>query len=214
MYLSTILFGSLLSYSPRGFSPDEQQSRTVMKSLKNDEFVSNPPILMSDFISRLFKKSIKLPFVYFFKNNPILIPIPRSSLMRPGTLWVPQRLANALIQKGFGRDVVECLKRVKPLPKAATSLAQDRPKASQHYDSIEIQRILSQPEEILLIDDIITRGATTIGIANKLANYYPKTRIRVFAAMRTISPPFVFKAIYDPCIGTITINGNETFRRP
>jgi hypothetical protein len=83
--------------------------------------------------------------------------------MRPGTLWVPQRLANALIQNGFGKTIEECLKRVIPLPKSATSLAKDRPKAVEHFDSIEVQAVFSEPKEILLVDDVGTRGATFLG---------------------------------------------------
>ena len=73
---------------------------------------------------------------------------------------------------------------------------------------------LSEPREILLVDDIITRGATMLGAANKLRNTFPLARIRGFAAMRTISPPDIFNQAYDPCLGVITFNGQDTFRRP
>lgn len=215
MHLSTIEFGSLLSYSPRGTSDFEKGSKTYMKALKDDEFISNPPILMSDFVAKLINEDIEiLPFSYFFKTNPILVPIPNSSLIRPGTLWVPQRLANALIKQELGSAVVECIKRVKPLPKAATSLAADRPKAVQHYYSVEIQKTFSSPKEILLVDDIITRGATILGIANKLSEVFPNSNIRAFAAMRTISPPTVFNSVSESCIGKITLRGEETYREP
>jgi hypothetical protein len=102
MHLSTIEFGSLLSYSPRGMSYFNRESRTAMNALKHDGYVSNLPILMSDFISKMVKEDMTtLPFAHFFQNNPILVPVPNSSLMRPGTLWVPQRLANALINKNL-----------------------------------------------------------------------------------------------------------------
>jgi hypothetical protein len=73
--------------------------------------------------------------------------------MKPETLWVPKRPANALVQKGFGKAVQECLKRVKPLPKSATSLARDRPKALDFYNSVEVERVFPEPKEILLVDD-------------------------------------------------------------
>src|SRR5687768_3989843 len=106
MHLSTIEFGSLLSYSPRGTSDSEKESKTYMNSLKHDEFISDPPILMSEFVSKILKEDLTtLSFSYFFKLNPILVPIPNSSLIRPGTLWVPQRLASALIKQGLGSSV-------------------------------------------------------------------------------------------------------------
>jgi predicted amidophosphoribosyltransferase len=215
MHVTTIEFGSLLTYSPRGISEHEQRSKTTMQRLKNDEPGSNPPILMSDFISRVVKERMTtLPFAEFFKINPILVPIPNSSWMQVGTLWVPQRLANALIQNGLGKAAVECLKRVQPLPKSATSSAKDRPKAAQHFNSLEVQTIIPEPREILLIDDVITRGATLLGAANRLRDAFPGARIQAFAAMRTISPPDIFNAIYDPCKGDITLNDQDTFRRP
>jgi predicted amidophosphoribosyltransferase len=186
-----------------------------MRALKNDEFILNPPILMSDFIADVIKRDLaKLPFAHYFETNPILVPTPNSSLTRPGTLWVPQRLANALVRKGLGKAVVEFLVRVTPLQKAATSLAANRPKAAQHYTSMEVQKGLSEPDEILLVDDVVTRGATLLGAANKLADAFPKARIRVFAVMRTISHPAAFVATYYPCIGTIKLVGDETFRQP
>lgn len=120
-----------------------------MLRLKNNQPVQNPPIFMSEYISKIIKNAMTtLPFAYFFKTNPILVPIPKSSLMKPGTLWVPQRLANALVQNGLGLAVEECLRRVVPLPKAAISLPKDRPKAADHYDSLEIQKMLSNSKEI------------------------------------------------------------------
>src|SRR5215207_1769569 len=215
MRLSKIEFGSLLTYSPRGTPDSEQRSRTWLQHLKNDLPSSNPPILMSRRISSIIKERMAiLPFAAFFNINPTLVPIPNSSLMQPGTLWVPQRLANALVQNGLGIAVEECLKRVQPLHKAATSLAWNRPKAAQHYASLEVGKILSQPKEFLLIDDVITRGATMLGAANKLIDVFPEAHIRAFAAMRTISPPQQFKSINDPCIGEITLNDQEAFRRP
>jgi hypothetical protein len=77
MHLSTVEFGFLLTYSPLGTSEPEQRSKTVMLRLKNDEPGSNPPLLMSDFISKFMKERItKLPFGHFFEINPILVPIP------------------------------------------------------------------------------------------------------------------------------------------
>jgi predicted amidophosphoribosyltransferase len=210
-----IEYGSLLSYSPRGESDLEKYSRTIMRRLKNDHFISNPPILMSDFISDIIKRRITtIPFAHFLQTNPILVPIPKSSLTKPGTLWVPHRLANALVQNGFGRTVEERLERVKALPKSATSLPKDRPKAAQHYDSLGIQKMLSEPKEILLVDDVVTRGATILGAANRLKDAFPGAHFRAFAAMRAISDPENFKDIYDPCEGKIELVGKDTSRDP
>ncbi|HJW18946.1 MAG TPA: hypothetical protein VJ571_00110 [Candidatus Nitrosotalea sp.] len=170
---------------------------------------------MSDYIADRIKNNIKkIPFAEYFKTNPVLVPTPNSSLNRLGTLWVPQRIATALVRKGLGSKVVECLSRVTPLPKSATSLAANRPKAFEHYDSMKVKKILHEPDEILLIDDVVTRGSTLLGAANKLADAFPHAHIRAFAAMRTISSQSDFTKINDPCTGTITLVNDDTFREP
>jgi hypothetical protein len=228
MIISKVDFGSLLTYSPRGTSIPERNSKDITIRLKNDQYITkeDPPILMSDFISKLISKNKNvLPFSNFFNNNTTLIPIPNSSLMElpipnsplpnPKPLWVPQRFAKSLVYQGLGKEVLECLRRVKPLPKSAISTAPNRPKAFQHYDSLEVTEKLPPLKEILLVDDVITRGATIIGATNKLKDIYPNTVIRAFAVIRTISSSLNFNKIYDPCIGQIELNDSgETFRNP
>jgi hypothetical protein len=207
-----------MTYSPRGNSDIEQNSRTWMHYLKEDLRLPppNPPILMSESISKEVKERITtLPFAHFFRGNPILVPIPKSSLMKPGTLWVPQRLANALVRNELGIAVEESLIRVVPLPKAATSSI--RPTVAEHYSSltIQVQKKLSEPKEILLVDDVITRGDAMLGAAHRLRDAFPEVHIRAFAAMRTMNPLHsTFKAINDPCKGEITFDGQKTLRRP
>lgn len=186
-----------------------------MRYLKNDEYILNPPILMSDYISRQVKRRItELPFADFLTNHPILVPIPNSSWMKPGTLWIAKRLTKAMLSNGFGKSVIEYLERINPLRKSATCSASNRPKAFEHYNSYGIRKnMFPEPEEILLIDDIVTRGATIIGAANKLHDAFPTAHIRAFAAMRTISSQNL-KDIIDPCKGEICFRDPETFRDP
>lgn len=172
---------------------------------------------MSKYIAEKVKEKIAmLPFTQFFNTNLILVPIPKSSLMKEDTMWVPQRLAKALLKNGLGIAAEEYLERVVALPKSATS--QVKPTAIEHYNSLHVQtqKTLSEPKEILLIDDIVTRGATILGAANRLKEAFPKSRIRAFAAMRTMTPPYAyFKAVYDPCKGEIETRdgGQNTIRK-
>ena len=191
-----------------------------MLALKNEGFVEDSEngkyVLMSEWIAKTIQRNITaLPFATFFRPNTILVPTPKSSLMRPGTLWVPERIASALTKIGFGNKVLSCLTRTKSVPKAASSIAKDRPKAINHYKSMSVTGILSKPDEIILVDDVVTRGATLLDAANRLADAFPETPIRAFAAMRTISNPEEFNELYDPCVGTIDLReSGDTLRRP
>jgi hypothetical protein len=218
--LSQLEFGALLTYAPRGNSHDTlQHSRNIRIALKSDSFVidaQDQQILMSQWIAQTvhqFREA--LPFTSFFQDNTILVPTPKSSLMQPNTLWVPNRIANALVSRKLGKEVVSCLFRSIPVPKSSRSAPQQRPKPFQHFQTIGVQRNFSPPDEMLLVDDNVTRGSTLLGAANRLAVAFPNTHIRAFAAMRTISNPNEFENVFDPCIGTITLRpSGDTLRRP
>ena len=191
-----------------------------MIALKNERFVEDPayaqPVLMSKWVAQTIQRNrAALPFTSFFQPGTTLVPTPKSSLMQPGTLWVPKRIATALAGMGLGNEVFPCLVRVKPVPKAASSVPQERPTPAEHYESMGVRGRLSKPDEIVLVNDIVTRGATLLGAANRLADVFPHTRIRAFAAMRTISNPEEFNELYDPCVGTIELReSGDTLRKP
>jgi hypothetical protein len=216
MDLSQLEFGALLTYAPRGDSPEIRHSKDVMFALKMDRLVGDPPIPMSEWTAKAIqRKMTELPFASFFQPNTILVPTPKSSLMKPNTLWVPERIAAALVGRGIGKDVASCLIRAKPVRKAAWCAPGERPTAVEHYESISVQGNFSKPDDILLVDDVVTRGATLMGAANRLLEVFPQTRIRAFAAMRTISNQSEFRNVYDPCIGVIDLwESGDTFRRP
>ncbi len=212
MKINKIVFGSLLTYSPRGNTDAEARSRTFKAKLKSDGYLEKENILMTEYIAKGIKNNLgKLPFSDFFKVNPILIPIPSSSLTQTNTLWIPQRLATALMNNGLGKKVSSCLERTSPLRKSHTSSSANRPKVQEHYDTMAVQKELSEPDEILLIDDFITRGSTFIGAANRLRDAFPNANIRAFAGIKTISRSEDFKKIYDPCIGKIEFDGVNSF---
>lgn len=188
-----------------------------MLALKNGKFIGQPPIEMPLWIARNVKKGIPiLPFSSFFQSNTILVPMPKSAPMQKGTLWVPERIASSLLDEGLGQKVVPMLERVNAVPKSAWSAPQDRPLPQQHYDSMIVQKPLEEPERILLIDDIITRGSSFLGGASRIHDVYPKCEIRAFAAMRTITNEFDFGKEYAPVKGEITYRPEvgDTIRSP
>jgi hypothetical protein len=222
MRITELEFASLLAYCPYGNSPSHQRSREVRTFIKTDEYVQDPnspnqSIPMSEWVAQTMSyRRISLPFTSFFQPNTVLVPAPRSSLAKSDTLWVPQRIARELVKRGFGSNEVEYLMRMRAVAKSAFSAASDRPKVTTHFESLAVQGTMTPPEEVILIDDIITRGATLMGAANRLIDVFPNAHIRAFAAMRTISNPDEFHEMYNPCVGLITYRSNQddTLRRP
>jgi hypothetical protein len=214
MLLSDLEFGSYLTYTPKPQTEDSKKAKNLLLSIKFDTIRSESGVPTSKFIiDRLMESLEKLPFKDYFGSSTSLVPVPKSSLMQEGSLWVPEKYAEELSRNGKG-VVFPCLKRVSAVAKAAFSQPENRPKATEHYNSIKVKSIMHVPREIVLIDDVVTRGATLLGCASRLKQAYPDVRIRGFAIVRTISDPSLFNKIADPCIGKITLNGDDTIRSP
>ena len=217
MRLQRIEFGALLSYSPNGRAFRDVASKGVMSAVKNDEFIvaEGRRIQMSEFVAKTVRQRREsLPFSHLFDSNPVLVPTPSSSLKKPDSLWPANRITLAL-RKELGNEASECLVRVKPLPKSATSAAPNRSTAAQHFETLQVQELLTRPKAILLVDDVVTRGATLLGAANRLAESYPDAQIAAFVALRAVSNPSEFKEVKEAVDGFITLQPNGgTLRRP
>jgi hypothetical protein len=157
LLLSRLEFGSLLSYSPVVNTDDERKAKNIMLNLKYDRLILKPPIEMSKTISKIIKEKIAdLPFADFFSSNAFLVPVPNSALRKEDSLWVPQRIANEMVRKGFGKTTAEYLERVQRLPKSATCKPSERPKAINHYNSFKVKKVLPEnPKDILLVKNFV-----------------------------------------------------------
>jgi len=215
--LSRLEFGSFLSYTPRPTPGDQEQegSKNLTTNLKRDRAVGNPPAPVSQLLATAMKEHLaSLPFRQFFGPTTALVPVPSSSLRSKGALWVPLNLAEALEALGLGQAMPILSRRV-ALPKSATAEAKHRSTAVAHYESLDVDARLDVPEEILLVDDVITRGATLLGAASRLHHSFPAARIRAFAMVRTVSNAEEFVSLKDSHTGCIELRSNgQTSRRP
>jgi len=196
-----------------------QNANDWMYTLKSGGFVEEPEVEVSEWIARTVHRDIaKLPFSEFFQASPILVPMPRSGLATPGTLWVPEKIASALLAHGLGSKVVPCVVRVTAIRKSAWSGASERPSPTEQYQSMGVQGTVSdlKPKQIVMIDDIVTRGSTFLGAANRLWEVFPEAQIWAFAGMRTISNPAEFEALDNPVKGRIWYrpDKDDSLRRP
>ena len=212
MKLTTIELASLLSYSPHGTGGMDEASKKTMYAVKGDRMQGD--VSMSECIAAGIRNRLAtLPFADYFTKTTVLVPAPQSSLARPGRLWVPQRLVRSMQKHGLGVRK-ECLVRRRAVPKSSTSAPGARPKPQVHYESMSVTGTLgARPSDIVIVDDVVTRGATLIGAAGRLAEAFPSARIRGFAALRTVSRPSEFRKIFDPCVGRIDIQNGDAFAR-
>jgi len=139
--------------------------------------------------------------------------MPRSSLLAPKALWPARRIAEVLVTAGLARSVLECLRRTRPLPRASLVPANERPSPAAKLESMACDTPVIAPPEDLIVDDVVTTGASLLAAASILAHTMPRTRVRSLAIARTMSGEEV-DPIRQPCVGRIRLEGNRSIRRP
>jgi predicted amidophosphoribosyltransferase len=214
--LSSVEFASFLAYSVRGDEPAQRESRTWRSLLKNDAIVLAAKEPASRvFVRRLAARLHETPFADWFPSHAVLVPIPSSRLLRPGSLWVPFKLANAMVEHGLGRRVETWLERTVAIPKAAWAKPEDRASAQRQYETLRMKTPVMPSDEVVLVDDVITRGATSLGAVRRVQELLPGARIRGFAMVRAISAPEEFGQMFDPRVGRVELlPDGSTRRRP
>lgn len=213
--LSEVTFGSFLVYAPRGTSDVSKRARQFVRALKEERPIGSSGELPSEFAARRLAEEISRGVLAgFFAAAPLLIPVPRSSLTVEGGIWPALNIASALAKQAMGTRVLTCLERVKPIPKSAFSPTGSRPKAVDHYESIAAKTMVVGREPLCLVDDVITKGATILRAATRLAEAYPASEIFAFALVRTMGFVEDVPQMIDPARGRVVLRGDDAHREP
>jgi hypothetical protein len=216
--LSEIEFGSFLVYSPRGVEQISIQSKKVCLAVKEDKFipVGSPtknvraiPFLIEWLRSKIAGTSLD----GFFDSRPIFVPAPRSSPVKPGSLYPTEIICKNLVQNGFGSDTQILLERAVQVPKAAFSKPSERPTVHTHFASLRVKNGIELGNSIMVVDDVVTSGSMLLASVSKLKDSFPSADIRAFALIRTMSGQEVAK-IVGICTGKISLRGQRTSRTP
>ena len=213
--LSELPFASHFAYSPRGTSELAAQSRRIRDLLKQNRRVGRPALTAAELLARRLREAVdRGDYGAFFDPAAVLVPAPRSSRLLEGALWPALELAAALASVRLGARVLPCLERIQAVPKAAFAEPGQRPTATEHYETIACKPSVPPPATILLVDDIVTKGATLLGSAWRLHETFPVARLTAFAAMRTLGLQPDIEALVAPCTGVIRRAGSDADRRP
>lgn len=214
--LSEITFGALAVYSPRGREARSLLSQRICAAVKQDSFVSLGGVdvrIIPRLVSRLGEKIRGSELEDLFADKPVLVPAPRSSPMRPDSLFPTKVICDELASAGFGSEVRTLLRRTYAVRKAATAPSGERPTARNHYDSLAAERELVASRSILVVDDVITSGSMLIASVSRLREVYPRARIQAFGLIRTMSNSEI-RNIYELCAGMVTLRDGRSTRSP
>jgi hypothetical protein len=224
--LSSLDFGSFLSYSPRGTSVDELASRSLCHQIKRDGHLlvaGRPAVSAIAHAVKRLRQSITPDLAELLTPGVLFVPVPRSAPFPPGRangLWVPRRICEELLQAGFGARIEALLLRRIAVPKSAFAVRSDRPGVALHHASFQVAPRLIEPStRITLVDDVITKGSTLLAGASRLAEAFPDATIQAFALVRTLNPADsprgrrLFRALVDPIRSKVTLTRYGAWRR-
>lgn len=208
--LKNALCGSYFAYLPKGRGGGElgDKSRRWCDALKQGK---------SSAISKLAKHVGRHPddpgVRDVLGSDVVLVPMPRSAPRRSGDLWPAELLASALVAQGMGAQVIPLLQRMRRVQKSATAPQGMRPTAADHLESFAVLLPTSHTERIVVVDDVITTGATMLAAVSAVSDAIPDaSSVKGFAFIRTKSWGSL-DAIPDPKRSWIGLQADGRTRR-
>jgi len=203
-------FAACYAYSPKGSAEVSERSRQLCARVKNGSTQ-----WLKSYVAGVHQEVMrKRCFCGFFNEHTLLVPIPNNPSSMRISFWVARRLALALQETGLAEDVWTGLRRVSSVERSSSAWMWERPTVQQHYQSFAVIPSPRPPAQIVLIDDVITKGRTLIAAAMRLQEAFPKAAIRAFALVRTMGLVLDVERLFDPCEGVIRWNGRDAYRDP
>lgn len=180
-HYSEVFCGTAFAYSPHESSSLAEKSRRSCYALKGGK--QRTVDSAADRIRSLVDQG---HIDEFSEPDTILTPIPGHAPRAPGAVWVSLLLAQALVKRRLGREVGQLLVRRVAVRQSRTAPPGERPSHKEHYESMSISPLLgTEPRRIVVIDDVLTRGATMMAAVTRLREAFPAVDIGAFAFVRT-----------------------------
>jgi predicted amidophosphoribosyltransferase len=205
-----IAYASCYVYSPAGAGVICEHSRLLCALLKaaNAHF-------MAKYAVRVHQQAQESPqLAGFFRSDDLLVPVPGSAPNTRGSTWVAADLADALVRAGIGTMAWRGLHRICPVRKSATAAPGARPTVALHYASFVMDCPPITAQNVVLVDDVVTRGRTLLAAATRLQEAFPEAHIRAFALLRTLGFIPRVRQLLDPCKGEIRWKAGDAHRNP
>src|SRR6185437_9746095 len=205
-----IAYASCYVYSPTGAGEMCELSRLLRERLK-----AGDARFMLKYALRVREQARRSPpLAGFFGAADVLVPVPGSAPHVAGQLWAAEELAAALINEGLGGAAWNGLRRVRAVHKSATAPPGGRPTVELHYDSFRVEQPGAPPGNVVLIDDVVTKGRTLLAAAWRVQEAFPCAQVRAFALLRTMGRVCGVRQLLAPCKGEIRWRRGDAHRCP
>jgi predicted amidophosphoribosyltransferase len=220
--------GSWLVYSTYGRSFPAICVRHVIVRLKLGQVEATSGRSWADLVIERFASHVPFTLRQLFESPVTLVPVPRCTVtaevagVARNDVWPAAALCRELCRRGLGNDVQALLRRVRAVPKSAWE-KEDRPSVDVHFQSFAVAATprtgARARGRLLLVDDVVTRGATLLGAARRVRMACPGARIEAFALAHVEKAGVVGQAgqmgqAVQPCLEQIVGTATGCVRVP
>jgi hypothetical protein len=167
-----------------------EKGKELVLHVKNGKFIlpagETTPVSAADYVVRLINGlPVNHPLRGLFGDDYVIVPAPGHSLIRPGAKTPLGLLAERMAHARLGDRYEDIVRRTVAVPKMSLQPPGGRFDYSQHLETIEAKSLGNPAGGILVLDDVVTTGATLYATCLSISNANPGVKVKAFGISRT-----------------------------
>lgn len=218
---SDVQYASYLIYPARPTvgrirTPAEDKAKALVlaiKQLRVDPRFEPPDIAEWAVARMAAQRPTNVLHDFFGRGSAHVIAAPGAGFTLKHSASAPVALCFALVKYDLAAKMLPRIIRTAPVPKSAYAAPGARPPLRTHFDTMSVpDRALDANDDIIVVDDVVTKGTTLLAAVARVREAYPQARVRAFAIARTSE--VTGDRVYAPVVGTVYQYFDRARRQP